>query len=170
MQAQIILFDLIKTFEGNRDDVLKGIERSIQKNDIPVISDINTRSTIPGQNLRLVLSTGILGFADHTSAERLRQTLRYLELVGASLLGPQAEIALFGRGVIGYKFDQDAYWATQRYYANYLPLQRCPSVIRADSGDFIKLYNYSAGGLLSSPSIKLTPAGRDIILRLGQQD
>jgi|GEM_PF-1929466 len=170
MQAQSTLYGLIKHFEEHRGHVLEGIERSIQKNDIPVFSDINSLTTVPKQNLRLVLSTGILGFADNSSADCLRQTLRYFELVGASLLGPQAEIALFGRGVIGYKFDQDAYWATQRYYANYLPLQRCPSVIRANSGDFIKLYNYSAGGLLSSPSITLTPAGRDIILRLGQQD
>lgn len=171
MQAQSTLYGLIKHFEGNRGDVLEGIERSIQKNDTPVISDINALiKKVSEKKLNLNLITGILGFADHASADELKRTLRYLELVGASLLGPQAEIALFGRGVIGYKFDQDAYWATQRYYANYLPLQRCPSVIRADSGDFIKLYNYSAGGLLSSPSITLTPAGRDIILRLGQQD
>ncbi|HEX4839739.1 MAG TPA: hypothetical protein VFU89_04780 [Rhabdochlamydiaceae bacterium] len=170
MKAQSILYDLIKSFEGNRDDVLKGIERSIQKSGIPVISDLNTLSTISRQHPDLVLITGILGFADCPSSSELKRTLRYLELVGASLLGPQAEIALFGRGVIGYKFDQDAYWATQRYYANYLPLQRCPSVIRTNSGDFIKLYDYSAGGRLSPPSITLTTAGRDIILRLGQQD
>lgn len=170
LQAQTTLFKMIKYVEEDRIDILKRTDRSIQANGLFVITDLQTFIKNPQKALQPVLSTRIMGFEDHSSADDIRLTLRYLELAGASLLGPQAEIALFGRGVVGYKFDQDAYWAAQRYYANHLPLQRIPSVIRTHYGDFIKLYQYSAGGLLSSPSLTLTPAGRDIILRLGQQD
>ncbi|HEX2579219.1 MAG TPA: hypothetical protein VHK67_02315 [Rhabdochlamydiaceae bacterium] len=169
MQAQVELFNLIKNLEGNRYSVLEDIEHSFKRSSLPVISDLKTFVKLVDEKLRPVLSMKIMGFADHASADPLRLTLRYLEFAGASLLGPQAEIALFGKGVVGYKFDQDAYWAAQRYYANNLPLERCPPLIRTN-GHFIKLYQYSAGSLLASPSLTLTPAGRDIILRLGQQD
>ena len=100
--------------------------------------------------------------------EDLKNALYYLELVAAHLLGPEAEKTLFSSGVVGFRYHQDAKWAFERYFANHHPLQRLPLVIQTAAGHNIQLLTYAEAGRFSNDSLELTPAGKDILLRLSQ--
>jgi hypothetical protein len=104
---------------------------------------------------------------DAKKAEALLNTLYYMEIFAAHLLGPQLEKTFYSTGVFGLKYHHDRGYIRRTVTANDHPIERLPQFIFLKDKTPIQLISYYGQSVFYS-STALTKICKILFLRLSK--
>ncbi|MBA2368343.1 MAG: hypothetical protein H0V82_04880 [Candidatus Protochlamydia sp.] len=102
---------------------------------------------------------------DQEKAILLKNSLQYMEIFAAHLLGSQQEKIFYSTGVFGFKYQYNNGWV-KNVSANPYPLDRLPPFIFTEEDTPIPLFTYTKHWM--STSIRLTKLAEMLIFRLSK--
>lgn len=160
LEARKQLFDLILTMDQNRNELLRSA--AVLENDRWISAVRDWKAGAQLADVRSELMRNITSRNSVEVADRFKNTLLYLELVLAHLLGTESEKTINSTGIAGLKYMHGG-GLLDRMFANFHALDRLPPFIQVD-GRVIKLITLSEGYIYNS--LLISEMGIVLIQRL----
>lgn len=165
------IFDLITNLDENRKTIFKLINALPEnawffvnptEGDLDKMEKSLEGKDIGGFRQKIIAK---IGSQEDQEKAKLLNTLHYLEIFAAHLLGAQQEKIFYSTGVFGFKYHYNNGWTTN-LSANPYPLDRLPPYIFTENDTPVPLFTYTEGW--RSTTITLTKLAETLIFRLSK--
>lgn len=176
------LYDLIIGLDSRKETIFQLTNQILTANpNLYLIKDANfigspeKLAPIPNFNLREQIIEKIKDSCcdserqmNAKKADALINTLVYLEMFAAHLLGPQQEKTFYSTGVFGLKYHHDRSYVRRTVTANDHPIERLPQFIFLKDKTPVQLIIYTGAGYVMNSSTALTKICKNLFLRLSK--